>query len=203
MQNAIPENFCKGDHLNCFRPLLSLILLPAILIVMTSPNLRAQASMGRIHGMVVNVSDGDHLTVNNNGTEIFVRLYGIDAPEISKVRRKDKSQSKHGQPFAGKAFMELSNKVLHRQVTLEIMRTDHHEQVIAVVFLENRNINLEMVTAGWAWASRSSKKHPEQLEYQEAEKHARSERTGLWSQNDPLPPWEFRKQRKMEDLDNW
>jgi endonuclease YncB( thermonuclease family) len=189
--------------LNCFRPFLSLILFPAILLVTSPPDLRAQAPIGTLHGMVVNVSDGDHLTVNNDGTEIFVRLYGIDAPEISKVRRSDTPHSKHGQPFAGRAFMELSNKVLHRQVTLEIMRIDRKDQVIAVVFLENRNINLEMVTGGWAWASRSAKKHPEGPEYQAAENLARSERIGLWSQNDPLPPWEFRKQRKVEDLDNW
>lgn len=188
--------------MNLLNPLLSLMLFSAIHFA-SPPLLRAQAPIGTLHGMVVNVSDGDHLTVNNDGTEIFVRLYGIDAPEISKVRRNDPSQTRHGQPFAGRAFMALSNKVLHRQVTLEIMRIDHHERAVAVVFLENRNINLELVESGWAWASRSGKKRPDGMEYQEAEEHARSAKTGLWAQDNPTPPWEFRKARKMVDLDNW
>jgi micrococcal nuclease len=188
--------------LNHFRPLLLLILFCVILSAFPS-FLRAQAPIGTLHGMVVNVSDGDHLTVNNDGTEIFVRLYGIDAPEISKMRRNESPHSRHGQPFAGRAFMALSNKVLHRQVTLEIMRIDHQERVVAVVFLEDRNINLELVAGGWAWASRSGRKHPDNPEYQETEEHARSAKAGLWSQIDPIPPWEFRKVRKTEDLVNW
>jgi endonuclease YncB( thermonuclease family) len=202
MRNALSQTSCKGDHLNCFRPLLSLILVTAILFAF-SPDLRAQEPVGTLHVLVVNVSDGDHLTVSNDGRELFVRLYGIDAPEIAKVRRNDTPQNRHGQPFAGRAFMELSNKVLHRQVTLQIKKIYQDEQVVAVVFLEGRNINLEMVAGGWAWAARTGKKRPDALEYQEAEQHARAERIGLWSQDAPLPPWEFRKLHKTHDLDNW
>jgi endonuclease YncB( thermonuclease family) len=192
----------KGDQLNCIQALLSLLLVPALHF--TSPTaLWAQPPIRTLQGLVVHVSDGDHLIVNNDGTEILVRLYAIDAPELSKIRRKDQSKARHGQPFAGRAFMALSNRVLHRRVTLEIMGNDHNERVIAVVYLEDRNINLELVADGWAWASRNNRKHPEWLKYQEAEKQARTAKVGLWSLEDPIPPWEFRKERKMEDLDNW
>jgi hypothetical protein len=76
-------------------------------------------------------------------------------------------------------------------------------EVVAIVFLDDRNINLEMAEAGWAWASRTGRNRPDGPEYQEAEEHARAAKSGLWSQADPMPPWEFRKLRKMEDLDNW
>ncbi len=163
----------------------------------------AQSPVGALDGMVVSVSDGRHLTVNNNGTEVYVRLHGIDAPVITKVQRNEPWLSKPGQPFAGRAFIALSNKVLHKQVRIEIMKISRGERMVAVVFLGERNINLEMVAEGWAWASRNSSKRPEDSAYILAEEQARSKRMGLWSQENPQPPWEFRKMRKIENRDSW
>jgi len=153
----------------------------------------AKAPIGTIEGMVVNVSDGEHLTVSNNGTDVNVRLYGIHAPIISKVNKNKPWLSEPGQPFSGRAFMALANKVLHKQVKLEIMRIDRHGRTVAIVLADDHNVNHEMVAEGWAWACQKYNNQHDVLGYKHAEEEARSKKLGLWAQKSPLPPWEFRK----------
>ena len=184
-------------------PFILFIAATCFLSTFSAPSpVFAKSPIGAIEGMVVSISDGSRIAVNNNGTELNVRLYGIDPPVITKVQRGEPWLSKPGQPFAGRAFMALSNKILHRQVTLEIMKVDHHGRVVAVVFSGARNINLEMVAEGWAWASRKNGKSSGDPEYLLVEEQARAKRAGLWSQHDPQPPWEFRKIRKI-NKESW
>lgn len=98
--------------------------------------------------------------------------------------------------------MALSNMVLHRQVKLDIMKIDHHGRMVAVVYAGSKNINLEMIAEGWAWAAENLKKHSDAQEYFHAEEQARAKRVGLWAQDNPQPPWEFRKSRKINQ-DSW
>jgi micrococcal nuclease len=158
----------------------------------------AKAPIGTLEGMVVNVSDGDHLTVSNDGTEINVRLYGVHAPILAKLNKNKPWLSEPGQPFAGRAFMALANKVLHKKVKLEIMRLGHHGRTVAIVLVDGHDINHEMVAEGWAWASRKAKSQNNDPEYKHAEEEARSKNLGLWAQNNPQPPWEFKKMTRAE-----
>lgn len=176
------------------------LLLPALGTSECSAH--ADRPIGSVYGMVVSTSDGNHLTVDNNGTEIVVRLHCIDAPVITKVHRNQPWLSRPGQPFAGKAFMALSNKVLHKQVRLDILKIDHRQEAIAVVYLDGRNINFEMVAEGWAWADPKCKKRPADSDYVAAEELARAKKLGIWSQDKPLPPWEFRKLLKQDRREN-
>jgi endonuclease YncB( thermonuclease family) len=172
-------------------------LLRSILLItfLCSPVITwAKSPVSTLDGIVLSVADGNHIFVNSNGHDLQIKLYGIDAPVITKMRRSD-PYSKPGQPFAGKAFMALSNKILHKQVKVEVMNRNP-EKVVAIIFLENRNINLEMVNEGWAWASEKNRKQPEETDYTAAEEKARARRVGLWSQDNPQPPWEFRKNLK-------
>jgi len=154
-----------------------------------------------LEGLVVGVSEGDHITVNSFGTEINVQLYGIAAPQTAKVD-KFTGWSKAGQPYAEEAFRALSIKVLHQQVKVEIRRTfvykNSAKQVaLAVVYLDGRNINLEMVADGWAWAFKKFASKADLPEYQAAQKRARAKRIGLWNQGIPQPPWEFQPQLRI------
>jgi endonuclease YncB( thermonuclease family) len=150
---------------------------------------------------VVGVSEGDRLTVNSFGTEINVQLYGIAAPQTAKVD-KFTGWSKAGQPYAEEAFRALSIKVLHQQVKIEIRRTlvfknDTKQVALAVVLLDGRNINLEMVADGWGWADKKAATKRDFSEYLAAQKSARAKRIGLWNQGIPQPPWEFQPQLKI------
>ena len=58
------------------------------------------------------------------------------------------------------------------------------------------NLGLAQVTAGLAWWYRKYAKEQsaeDAQRYEFAEQEARSHRTGLWSDGQPMPPWDWRK----------
>ena len=125
-----------------------------------------------------------------------VRFYGIDAPETAKGNKRTGEISKQGQPYGEEAFQALQGKFRRQHVRLDVMDTDRYGRTVSIVWVGNRNINLEMVAEGWAWAYTQYLDRPHASEYIEAEEQARKEHKGLWQQSNPQPPWEFRKQQK-------
>ena len=99
--------------------------------------------------------------------------------------------------------MALARKVLHKQARIEIMQMDLCDRAVAVVYVDGRNINLELLAEGWAWAADQGRRKPEEPEYMAAEELARSKRIGLWIQDNPQPPWEFKQMGKAEHLNIW
>jgi micrococcal nuclease len=168
-----------------------------VLMVFNAFTCSAKDPIGTLEGMVVNVSDGEQITISNDGTDVNVHLYGIHAPVITRVNKSKPWLSKPGQPYAGRAYMALANKVLHQHVKLEIMRIDRRGRAVAIVLVDGRNINREMVAEGWAWASQKHKNHDD-VEYMHVEEEARSRKLGLWAQSNPQPPWEFKQMAKAE-----
>lgn len=159
-----------------------------------------------LEGLVVGVAEGDRLTVNSFGTEIPVRLYGIAAPQTAKVD-KFTGWYKPGQPYAEDAFRALSIKVLHQQVKVVIhstllSKTDPTQVAVAVVYLDGRNINMEMLGDGWAWADSRFLSRVDHPRYMTAERIARNRKNGLWAQENPQPPWSFKPQIKIRPKQN-
>ncbi|KAF0221143.1 MAG: hypothetical protein FD174_641 [Geobacteraceae bacterium] len=76
------------------------------------------------------------------------------------------------------------------------MDIDRYKRLVSVISLDGRDINLEMVQEGWAWAYRQYLQRPYASEYIGAEEKARKQKLGLWKQANPEPPWEFRKLQK-------
>jgi len=146
---------------------------------------------------VIKVSAGDKIKVIDYlGNELTIRLYGIDAPEHEKVGRKS-GRFKPGQPFGAEARQVLQEKVLHKRVVLDAMDLDRHDRMACVVWLGNRNINQEMVAEGYAWAYRSNLDSPYAEIFIPFEEQARAMRLGLWQQDNPEPPWNYRKRMKV------
>lgn len=155
-----------------------------------------------IEGLVVGVTEGDRITVNSFGTEIPVRLYGVAAPQTAKIDRFT-GWYKPGQPYAEDAFRALSIKVLHQQVKVEsrntlVFKNDPTQLAIAVVYLNGRNINLEMLNDGWVWAYKRLMNKADMPHYVGIERLARARKNGLWLQESPQPPWEFKPQVKVK-----
>jgi hypothetical protein len=71
--------------------------------------------------------------------------------------------------------------------------SDRYGRTVCIVWLGKRNINLEMIVDGWAWAYIQYLDRPHASEYIQAEEQARAKRLGLWQQDNTQPPWEFRK----------
>lgn len=169
------------------------LLIALCLLLVAVPTL-AKEPVRTIDGLVVKVSDGDTIQVRDqNGTKVKVRFYGIDAPETQKGNKRTGRISKPGQPYGEEAFQALKQKIDRQQVRLDVMDIDRYGRTVSIVWLGGRNINQEMVADGWAWAYRSYLDRAHASEYIHAEEIARKVRKGLWVQNNPQPPWEFRK----------
>ncbi len=154
----------------------------------------AKAVIRAVEGVVVKVSDGDTINVQDpGGTKLKIRLYGIDAPETEKSNKKTGHISKPGQPYGEEAFRALENLVAHRKVTVEVIDRDRYNRLVALVWLADRNINEAMVAEGYAWAYKQYLDTPYASEFIRREREARQKRLGLWRQANPQPPWEFRR----------
>jgi endonuclease YncB( thermonuclease family) len=174
-------------------------LLPLLALLIFAPLVSIAKDPVRIEeGIVKKVADGDTATVvTDGGTNLKVRLYGIDAPETAKMNRRTGVVSKPGQPLGEEAYRVLERKILGKRVEAVIMDVDRYGRLVAILQLENRDINREMVSKGYAWAYREYLHGPYASEYIDAENEARAKKLGLWLQANPLPPWEFRKRLRI------
>ena len=120
------------------------------------------------------VLDGDTF----KSGETRVRLWGIDAPE-------------KGQPYADEARARLKELIEGKAVRLEWKDKDQHSREVAIVYAGSTNINLQMVKEGLAWHYEYFAPDAEDLAA--AEKAARKSRKGLWADDEPVNPYEFRK----------
>lgn len=172
-------------------------LLLALLLIFPSPSSAKDPIRIFSDCVVVKISDGDTLIATCAETKAKVRLYGIDAPEASKISRKTGRVSKPGQPYGLEAQKALETKVIGRKVKIVVMDVDRYRRLVSLVSLSdsNRDINREMVAEGWAWAYRQYLARPYKSEFINLEESARAAGKGLWQQSNPQPPWEFRRDR--------
>lgn len=132
---------------------------------------------------VVHISDGDTLTCLAKGNkQIKVRLAEIDAPEKK-------------QAFVQKSKLALSNMVFKQNVRLDEQGKDRYQRTLAIVYYQNKNVNLEMVKQGMAWAYEQYSRDPIYLQEQE---RARAKRVGLWADSHPIEPSKRRRQEKRK-----
>lgn len=175
--------------------LLKTLLILALAVIPSQ--IEAKSPIRTIEGTVIKVSDGDTINVKDDlGTKIKVRLYGIDAPETEKSNKKTGRISKPGQPYGEEAWKALDKKVFRKRVKLDVMDIDRYKRLVSLVWLNNRNINKEMVVEGWAWAYKQYLDTPYASEFIGLEAQARAMHLGLWQQSNPQPPWGFRKSLK-------
>lgn len=151
----------------------------------------AFAAWGKtLEGKVTRVSDGDTIWVKGSGEQgkgVKVRLDRIDAPE-----------SKQDYGFEAKEY--LNGRIGGKTVKVEWEKKDQFGRILGIVYFEDTDINLEMVATGNAWHYAHFDQTPE---YAEAEKSARAARIGLWADESPINPYDFRQgefKRKPESL---
>lgn len=131
-----------------------------------------------LKGKVVFVADGDTVTIKTaDGSKEKIRLQGIDAPE-------------RDQSYGTESGKVLEKMVKGKTVTVKSEERDDYDRVLGTVYLNGKNINLELVKKGAAWHY----KHyaPDNDALAKAEAAARKARAGLWKEEDPTAPWDFR-----------
>ena len=138
---------------------------------------RMPDAAGRETWTVRIVHDGDTVTCHDTaGRAHRIRLLGIDSPEMAQD---------HGREARG----ALLRKVGDRRVAVVPRGYDRHGRLLATLWIDDRDVNREMVAEGHAWAFGRIAPDPELVE---AEAAARRDRRGLWSAAHPEEPSHWR-----------
>jgi len=129
---------------------------------------------------VIGVKDGDTISVLDTSTKesYTIRLAEIDCPEKS-------------QPFGSKAKQTTSGLVFGKYVKVESIGKDRNGRTIGKVFY-NDSIYLSetLIKKGMAWVFRKYTKNPYLIEI---EAIARTNKVGLWIDENPIVPSQWRK----------
>jgi endonuclease YncB( thermonuclease family) len=136
-----------------------------------------------ITGRVVHVTDGDTVTVLDAGkVQHKIRLAGIDAPEKS-------------QAYGERSRESLAELVANRTVIVETDKQDRYGRRIGKVLVDGKDVNVEQIRRGYAWFYRHYERElsdTDRQSYDRSEGEAKDHRRGLWSDRQPVPPWDFR-----------
>ena len=145
----------------------------------SKPEITNDTELAQFTGKVVSVSDGDTFKVLYKGKKQRIRLMDIDCPET-------------GQPF-GKEAKQYANSLCYgKTVTVKADGgRDQYGRILGYVYVNDTlNINAQLVKEGLAWRY----KYSENESLKELESQAKKQHKGLWVQQNPINPWEWRKQ---------
>jgi endonuclease YncB( thermonuclease family) len=131
--------------------------------------------------LVIGIADGDTLTARcdapGGAQNVRVRLAEIDAPE-------------KGQAFGQRSRQHLAALCFRKRADVRPTATDRYGRTVARVACEGADANAEQVRAGLAWAFARYLTDPA---IAQLEREARGARRGLWADQHPVAPWEWRR----------
>ena len=136
-----------------------------------------------LSGKIVSITDGDTAKILVGKEQVTIRLEGIDAPESS-------------QSFGKKSKEALATMIFGKTVTVKKTGEDKYGRSLGFIFVEDLDVNAQMIQDGWAW---HFKKYNDEERLAELEEEARTEKRGLWADQNPLAPWEFRARKKTPE----
>lgn len=142
----------------------------------------ASDSLTSFEGKVTGIKDGDTFEVLRNGEPERVRLVDIDSPESQ-------------QAFGKAAKKYASDLCFGKTVRVEPKKKrDQYGRILATIYVDDTvNVNAEMIKAGYAWRYKYSKNK----EYGAWQQEARQRHIGLWADENPVNPWQWRKEQKQ------
>ena len=129
---------------------------------------------------VVKIVDGDtFIGLTNDKREVHFRLQGIDAPE-------------KGQLYSGNSKEKLEELIAGKFVRIKAQqKSDRYGRLIVWAYTpDGEDVSAEMLKAGLSWHFR---KYDNSAIYSQLENEARKNRFGIWSEANPVSPWDFRK----------
>lgn len=133
---------------------------------------------------VIAISDGDSLTARcghpGSSEQVKVRLAEIDAPE-------------RAQPFGNRSRQSLAELCHEQMAEIRIEKLDRFGRSVARVTCRGQDASAHQVETGMAWAYT---KYLLDVQFAVGEQAARHARTGLWRDEEPVPPWEWRSRAR-------
>jgi len=155
--------------------------LTALLVLVGPFAVAAESQVG-----LASVIDGDTLKING----VSHRLEKIDAPELEQTCGRDGVEWLCGAESA----QHLRQLIRSREVLCDIGGKDGYGRMLSVCYVGKRNLNAEMVAAGYALAYR---KYGD--DFVAFEDHAREGKLGLWA-GTFVEPWEYRRKPAVEQI---
>lgn len=150
-------------------------------IVLITAAMITTAAAETIEGKIVGVADGDTITVlTAERRQVHVRLAEIDAPEKR-------------QPFGVRSKQSLAGMCFGRPAIVNGNGRDRYGRTIGRVMCAGIDANSEQVRRGVAWVY---DRYVTDRSLYALQDDARSSRRGLWADQSPVPPWEWRKARR-------
>jgi endonuclease YncB( thermonuclease family) len=141
----------------------------------------------QLQGKVIKVTDGDTVNVLTSDNQTHkVRLSGIDAPEKN-------------QAFGNKSKQALEDDIDGKTVSVEYSKRDKYQRIVGKITMNGKDINLHQIQRGLAWHYKKYQNEQEVEDrsiYANAEYIAQRDKLGLWTESNPIPPWDFRKQKR-------
>lgn len=145
-------------------------------------NAQAFAEQTQWSGTVVGISDGDTVKVlNEKKKPIKIRLVEIDAPEKN-------------QAFGQQSKQSLSDICFNKQVVVSDNGQDKYKRTLGRLNCAGVDANAEQVKRGLAWAYRQYLTDPSIISLEDT---AKASKAGLWADENPTPPWDFRRSKKQ------
>jgi endonuclease YncB( thermonuclease family) len=129
-------------------------------------------------GRVVEVTDGDTFGVRRSiGGEVTIRLHGIDAPESAQSY--------------GRAATRAARRIIGgKNVRVAVEDIGRYGRAVARIEVGGGDLGALLIERGIAWYYEQYA--PNETEYARLKRQARNAGRGLWSQANPIPPWEWR-----------
>ena len=136
------------------------------------------ALAAELSGLVTEEQDGDTLTLVNWKATYKIRLADIDAPEWRQSFGKDSRAS-------------LFHMCGLKLATADTRGEDRYGRTLATVTCAGVDANAEQVKRGWAWVY--IQYAPKNSPLYALEREARLEKRGLWVDDEPVPPGDWRQ----------
>lgn len=131
--------------------------------------------------LVVAISDGDTLKVRCQGAPMqVIRLAEVDAPEKR-------------QPFGERSRQHLAELCHEKPAEVRSRGKDRYGRIVARVECDGQDASAVQARAGMAWAFTRYLTDPT---IKTAEGEAKALGRGLWADQAPVAPWEWRKARR-------
>lgn len=135
-----------------------------------------------LSGKVISVIDGNTLRVlASDGQTYNLMLADIDCPELQQAYGKE-------------ARICLEKLALGKQVDVKIVGKDRLGNSLAEVLVEGKkDPRIQLLKDGLAW---TAEKDPNAI-LEAYRASSQSRKKGIWKDENPTPPWVFRREQSM------
>lgn len=139
-------------------------------------------------GPIVNVSDGDTVTLRAPDGQRRIRMDSIDAPE------EGHGADQPGQPYAEASRKNLASLVAGKTLTAQCYEQDQYgRDVCALILGDGRSANRLQVESGYAWAYTARKgDYLRDKAMPDLQRQAKDAKRGLWVDQNAMQPWKWR-----------